>query len=155
MGYPPLRTLREFGVLEDLSIDCFALYPESREPDDANRLVTLLPQSIRKLRITYIYRGVDKCLRQLAEDAPAAFPSLKEVVVGIAARTDPAFDCGIDKVIRLGGLFARSGIRFSWKKDLLGPDPRTMIPGAMPGSNYIPLPQVMDEIDKLAFEEDE
>ncbi|KAI0385568.1 hypothetical protein F5Y04DRAFT_188090 [Hypomontagnella monticulosa] len=155
ISYPPLRTLYKFDALEDLSIDCFLLYPKKREPDEANRLVTLLPQSIRKLRITYIYRGIDKCLRQLAEEAPEKFPLLKSVVVGIAERTDPALDYDISRVVGLGGLFARSGIRFAWKRDLLGPDPRTAIPGAMPGSKYIPLPQVMDEIDDLAFEEDE
>ncbi|OTB16168.1 hypothetical protein K445DRAFT_375442 [Daldinia sp. EC12] len=146
--YPPLRTLQDFPNLEELSIDCHFLYrPGDRE--HADRLVTLLPVSIRKLRISYLYLGIHMSLSQLAERTPESFPLLKDVTIGVAERTDPNYDSGIEKTLGLGELFEKSGIRFSRKKDLLGADARTLIPGAMPGSKLVSIPRVMDEVEDL------
>ncbi|XXG97480.1 hypothetical protein Hte_003782 [Hypoxylon texense] len=153
VNYAPVRTFRGFESLEDLTISCYLIHRE-RDRDEADRLTALLPKSIRKLRISYLYKGMEKSLRELAAVAPDEFPLLKAVVIGIAERTDPRYDYGIDRTRALGGLFGGVGIRVSFKKDFLGPDPRTIIPGAMADSRLIPVPRVMDGTTDFELEEE-
>ncbi|KAI1206112.1 uncharacterized protein F4807DRAFT_439883 [Annulohypoxylon truncatum] len=143
--YPPIETLREFPRLEYLSIDCFLLYQEE-DRDTANRLIDLLPPSIRFLRISYVYRGIGRCLRQLAIDAPQKFPLLEEVVLGISAKTNPSNDSEIESSIAVGSIFEDLGIKFSIKYDLLGAHSRTIIPGDIIGTLVTPVPRVLDEV---------
>ncbi|OTA99235.1 hypothetical protein M426DRAFT_90096 [Hypoxylon sp. CI-4A] len=140
----PIGNFRDFERLEELSIDSYSVNRED-DRDEADKLVTLLPRSIRKLRITYLFNGMEKSLRELAIRAPERFPFLESVVIGIAERTEPKFDWNIERTKEVGKLFEASGVRFSWKTDILGSDPRTMIPGAMPGSRLIPIPRIVDE----------
>ncbi|KAI0884953.1 uncharacterized protein GGS22DRAFT_162370 [Annulohypoxylon maeteangense] len=144
VDYPPIKTLREFTVLENLSIDCFLLYRE-QDVDTDDRLVDLLPQSIRSLRISYVYRGILYCLRQLAIDAPKKFPFLKEVILGISERTDPRYDYKIELSIALEKEFEASGIKFELQDDALGAHARTIIPGDVVGSNMAPVPRILNE----------
>ncbi|KAI1388546.1 uncharacterized protein F4822DRAFT_403140 [Hypoxylon trugodes] len=152
VDYPPLRTFRGFDKLEDLSIDCYLIYRE-HDSDEADRLTTLLPRSIRKLRISYMYKSMDRALLQLAADAPEDFPAFKEITIGVAERTNPIrLDLTPDAKKLLDKAFNESGIKISWKKDFLGPDPRTTIPGAMVRSRLIPVPQVMDALEDYELE---
>lgn len=151
VNYAPVRTLRQFDNLEDLVISCYLIYRE-HDRDKSDRLIALLPKSIRKLRISYLYKGMEQSLRQLAAVAPNEFPLLKEIAIGVAERTDPRYDYSIDRTTALGGLFEAAGIRFSFKRDFLGPDPRTIIPGAMADSRLIPVPRVMDAMTDFELE---
>ncbi|KAI1381287.1 hypothetical protein F4677DRAFT_402601 [Hypoxylon crocopeplum] len=56
VSIPPLRPLRQFDNLEELSISCFSIYWE-HEPDDKNRLVMCL--SLPRMR-----RAISHCLRR-------------------------------------------------------------------------------------------
>ncbi|KAI1780714.1 hypothetical protein F4818DRAFT_396565, partial [Hypoxylon cercidicola] len=107
-------------------------------------VIRLLPKSIRKLRISHLYKDMEKSLCQLAAVAPNKFPLLKDVVIGVAERTDPICDSSIDRTISLGSSFEAADTKFSSTRDFLGSDPGTIIPGAMPNSRLIPVPRVMD-----------
>ncbi|KAI2463107.1 hypothetical protein F4781DRAFT_145955 [Annulohypoxylon bovei var. microspora] len=144
--YPSVRTFRQFNRLEYLSIDCFLLYGPG-EPDEPNRLIDILPRSIRTLRIAHVFKGIEKCLRQLAVDAPEKFPHLEEVKIGIPDKTDPRYDYNIDKTRFSREYFEASGIRFVCKTDLVGQHPRTTIPGDTFGWSQMPVPRISDEID--------
>ncbi|KAI6083373.1 hypothetical protein F4821DRAFT_193598 [Hypoxylon rubiginosum] len=146
--YASIETLREFENLEDLAISCHMVYHEdwigASDPDEDSRLVELLPKSIRKLRISYLYKGIEKALGGLLAVAPTEFPLLKDIVIGVAERVDLGHESGIEWTAALGTLFEAADIRFSFKTDFLGADPRTIIPGAMPKSKFLPVPRVMD-----------
>ncbi|KAI1653693.1 hypothetical protein F4813DRAFT_373726 [Daldinia decipiens] len=96
INHPQLKTLPEFHNLEELSIDCHFIYPE-RDHDEADRLITLLPPSTRKFRISYVYEGIYKSLYQLAGKLPKVFPLLEDAIVGIGEKTYPRYDYGIEK----------------------------------------------------------
>ncbi|KAI1457878.1 hypothetical protein F4805DRAFT_158394 [Annulohypoxylon moriforme] len=141
VDYPPIESLREFTSLEYLSIDCFLLYGAS-DRDVARRLVDLLPRSIRFLRITYVYRGIERCLRHLAAVAPERFPFLKKVVLGVAERTDPRYDYEIQSSITDVHEFRASGIKFELlDENHLGPYARSIIPGDVVGMMVNQLPR--------------
>ncbi|KAI1471669.1 uncharacterized protein F4812DRAFT_467663 [Daldinia caldariorum] len=146
---PPFnKTLQDFSNLEELIIDCHFLYRWS-DREQVDGLVTLLPPSIRKLRILYLYKGIFTSLSRLAEMAPGYFPLLEDVTLSLAEWTDPIHKSNIEKKLRVGQLFQQSGIRFSVEEDLVGADSRTIIPGAMPGSKLIPAPRMMDENSRI------
>ncbi|KAF6836339.1 hypothetical protein CMUS01_05469 [Colletotrichum musicola] len=132
-------TLRDFTALEELSIDCRALYRVG-DQDEADRLVSLLPSSIRSLRISYLFRGLQTSLRQLAQVAPAKFPRLKHVEIGVAELTAPEHETSIAETESLGARFRTSGIDFVWMTDLFSTNGRTLLPGASVGSSLVPVP---------------
>lgn len=80
-------------------------------------------------------------LCQLALDAPTDFTQLKGVEIGIAQRTNPQYHDGIAQMkVTASAAFEASGISITWTTDLLGPEPKTMIPGATAGSKVISMP---------------
>lgn len=144
LDYPPIGTLRDFDRLEHLSIDHRSISREG-DRDMADLLVSRLPESIRSLRISYVYKSMENSLSQLALDAPADFTLLKKVEIGIAEVTKPWY---LNEIVQMRGFwrdvcavrFEAAGISLTWRADRFGPHPRTMIPGASVGSRLVSLP---------------
>ncbi|KAF2870757.1 hypothetical protein BDV95DRAFT_668887 [Massariosphaeria phaeospora] len=147
MDYPVISTLSDFPCLEDLTIDCRSLY-HAEDVDEPDRLIEILPKTIHRLRISYIYREIDVGLLQLASQAPQDFPNLKDIILGFCGRLDVVDDDDKERFRRMramGSLFTTAGINFNVRTDLYTADIRTMIPGAMAGSIVRPLPSLMDK----------
>lgn len=148
---PTIGSLADF-ILEDVSLDCHSIYLES-DPDVLDRLSKLLPKTIRRFRISYLYRGIPNGLSGLAVRAPRELPLLKEVVIGEAGSTADVAHLDVERAKEIpatkdtGPLFKAAGIRFLWKQDLIGADARTRMPGGMAGSRLIPIPSVMDDME--------
>jgi hypothetical protein len=96
VDYDPLTSLADFPCLEDVQIDARSLYRPT-DPDSAYRLITVLPKTVRRLRIMYLYRSIRNGLQQLALQAQDDFPGLKDVVVGVASGTTEHYADEIEK----------------------------------------------------------
>ncbi|KAF2261553.1 hypothetical protein CC78DRAFT_347557 [Lojkania enalia] len=144
IDYPPIDTLSDFDHLEDLQLDCRSIYrPEDRDRSD--RLLRMLPRTIVRLRIFYLYRGMCQALSALASKAQKDFPHLVEIVVGVSEGTDPQYDEEIQQTREVIGVLEAANISVGWRTDPFGADARTMIPGATAGSRLVALPRVLDE----------
>ncbi|KAF1993328.1 hypothetical protein P154DRAFT_625525 [Amniculicola lignicola CBS 123094] len=139
IDYEPIKTLAEFKRLSDLTIDCRSIYRET-DRDSPDRLTNLLPVTIRRLRISYLYRGMFLSLSSLGSDASQRFPNLEQVTIGVVQRADPKYQHEIDNIGALREVFEARGIEFKVEKDQFGPDPTMMIPGAVVRSQLISLP---------------
>jgi hypothetical protein len=139
VDYAPLTSLANFPRLEDVQIDARSLYRPT-DPDSASRLITVLPKTVRKLRIMYVYRSIRIGLQQLALQAHNDLPWLKNVVVGVASGTNEHYADDIEKMREVEKVFEGTGMTFSWTVDMLSPNARTMVPGASAGSVLVPLP---------------
>jgi hypothetical protein len=109
IDYFPLTTLRHFERLEELMLHCRSIY-EKGERDDSDRLVSLLPPSIRSFRIAYVFMGLKRSLTGLVLEAPRRFPDLKRVEIGIAQGIRPEHKDGIEQTKTVDTLFAAAGI---------------------------------------------
>jgi hypothetical protein len=107
--YFPIWTLRDFGRLEELMLDCRSIYPDGE--DKADRLVSLLLSSIQSLRITYVFMGMKRLLARLALEAPEKFPHLKRLDVGFAESPNPAWKSDIEQTMTVDWLFAAARIK--------------------------------------------
>lgn len=134
----PAHNLRRFERLEELMLDCRSIY-EDGELDDSDRLVSLLPPSIRSFRIAYVFMGLKRSLTGLVLEAPRRFPDLKRVEIGIAQGIRPEHRDEIEQTKTVDTLFAATGIELVWTVDPLGSHGRTIIPGAFNWSELIPL----------------
>jgi hypothetical protein len=149
-NFPPMDTLASFEKLEDLTIDCRFIYcdyastggnltPAVSEPDGNNRLITMLPRSIRRLRISYVYRGMKRDLFGLAECRNEKFPYLEQVVMGFVERPNPMCHEAIEQTKEVGSLFQRDGVAFSIEIDRMGPETKTIVPGGTLSSRFVPV----------------
>lgn len=99
VDYPPITSLSDF-ILEGVSLDCRSIYRET-DPDAPYRLSKLLPGTIRRLRISFLYRGIANGLSDLAARASREFVRLKEVLIGVAACINDKHSMDIEKRGRL------------------------------------------------------
>jgi hypothetical protein len=142
-NYDPISSLSMFPLLVDITIDLRSIYRET-DPEVPDRLVSFLPPVVERLRITYAFREITKELHQLGAQAPAKFPHLKAVVVGIPYKTETMCYEGLKNMKTSGvdDLFESHGVNFSWKVDFMGADLRTMVPGMTVGLPLVPLPGI-------------
>lgn len=77
------ETMSEFSwsQLTHLSVNSQDIYGEKEEemPTDGNRLVDLLPKTIRVFKLTSRQRGNEEDILNLADAAPGMFPNLRFV----------------------------------------------------------------------------
>lgn len=131
--YATVSSLQQFSQLEELVIDQALLYHKSDSSTTGTRLVALLPRSIRRVHLTYVYRSIYDDLQRLALDAPAAFPRLCSVRIGLSSPIPPERAAEMEHMKTVEPAFASRGVRVSWAEDFMGPFLYTAIPGGAPG----------------------
>lgn len=142
-NYDPISSLSMFSLLVDITIDLRSIYRDT-DPEVPDRLVSLLPPVVQHLRITYVFRGITKELRQLGAQVSGDFLQLKAIVVGIPYKTKTIYHEGLKNMKASGvdNLFESRGVNFSWTVDFMGADLRTMVPGMITGLPLVPLPGI-------------
>lgn len=131
--YATISSLRQFAQLEELVIDQALLYRKSDSSTTGTRLVALLPPSIRRVHFTYVYRSMYEDLLRLALEAPAAFPSLYSVKIGLSSPIPPERAAEIEHMKTVESAFASRGVGALWVEDFMGPFLYTAIPGGATG----------------------
>ncbi|PVI04198.1 hypothetical protein DM02DRAFT_651803 [Periconia macrospinosa] len=149
--YDPISSLATFPLLVDISLDCRSIY-RPNDADAHSRLISFLPRSVARFRISYTFRSVANGLEQLGIQAPEALPNLQQVIVGIPDRIHEQYAHDVETMKALGikSLFEQGGVRFAWAVDELGADSRTIVPGATVGPRLVPVPGLEERtIDSL------
>ncbi|KAK6544623.1 hypothetical protein TWF694_001312 [Orbilia ellipsospora] len=84
-----LQSLQSMQVLETLQLDVPSIYTRNREEftTDGNRIINLLPSSIKSLSLVHIDPRLRQDSLRLAQVAPKRFPHLKQVTF---SKGDPA-----------------------------------------------------------------
>lgn len=131
--YATVSSLWQFSRLEELVIDQAMLYRKSDSSTTGTRLVALLPPSIRRVHLTYVYRSMYEDLLRLALEAPAAFPSLCSVKIGLSSPIPPDRAAEMEYMKTVESVFASGGLRVSWDENFMGAYLYTAIPGGAPG----------------------
>ncbi|OBT83068.1 hypothetical protein VE02_08858 [Pseudogymnoascus sp. 03VT05] len=133
--YETVTSLREFSQLEELVIDQALLYRKS-DSSTGTRLVALLPPSIRRIHLTYVYKNMYEDLMSLAREAPGSFPNLRSVKIGLSSPIPPERITEIEHMKTVESTFVSIGVHVSWAEDLKGPFLYTAIPGGAPGLTF-------------------
>lgn len=93
----PIRSLAEFVHLEELRIESMAILPRNWyessqqtsdyrghfEPQEDDILKDYFPRSLRKLRITHVFKNMEKPLMELADNLSEWLPSLVEIQIDL------------------------------------------------------------------------
>jgi hypothetical protein len=137
--YATVTSLREFTQLEELVIDQALLYRKS-DSSTGTRLVTLLPPSIQRIHLTYVYKNMYEDLMNLAREAPGSFPNLRSVKIGLSSPIPPERITEIEHMKTVESTFVSMGVHVSWAEDLKGPFLYTAIPGGAPGLTVTHVP---------------
>lgn len=131
--YATVSSLQQFSQLKELVIDQALLYRKSNSSTIGTRLVALLPPSIRRVHLTYVYRSMYEDLLRLALEIPAAFPSLCSVKIGLLSPIPPERAAEMEYMKTVESAFASRGVRVSWAENFMGPFLYTAILGGAPG----------------------
>ena len=140
-NYTTITSLQEFTHLEELVIDQALLYRKSDTSKDS-RLVSLLPRSIRRIHLTYVYKSIYEDLMSLARarEAPGSFPNLQSIKIGLLSPIAPERAAEIECMKTVESTFISTGVQVSWAEDLKGPYLYTAIPGGAPGLTVAHVP---------------
>lgn len=129
-----IHRLREFTKLEELGLDQVSIFsPSSTDPDSSpGRLCQLLPPTLQKLRVMYVYRGMANDMLALVQQADFWSPCLRNVRLGEALTIAPWRQAGMDEMKRACADFLVRGphLSVSWTVDRPGADAHTRIPVA-------------------------
>lgn len=134
-----ITSLQEFTQLEELVIDQALLYRKS-DSSKGTRLVSLLPRSIRRIHLTYVYKSMYEDLINLAREAPGSFPNLRRMKIGLLSPIAPERVVEIECTKTVESTFISMGVQVSWAEDLKGPFLYTAIPGGAPGLTVAHMP---------------
>ncbi|KFZ03747.1 hypothetical protein V501_09313 [Pseudogymnoascus sp. VKM F-4519 (FW-2642)] len=110
--YVTISSLQQFAQLEELVIDQALLYRKSMYED----------------------------LLCLALEAPAAFPSLYSIKIGLFSPIPPERAAEMEHMKTVESAFASRGVRVTWAEDFMGPFLYTAIPGGAPGVMVLHVP---------------
>lgn len=71
-------------------------------------------------------------LLRLALEAPAAFPNLYSMKIGLSSLIPPERAAEIEQIKTVESAFTSRGVCMSWAEDFIGPFLYTAIPGGAP-----------------------
>lgn len=141
-GFETALCFTEFDKLQELAIEYAAFDCRSDDSEDPNKIVNLLPPSIRTLQLMYVYRGLTEPLLQLARETPTKFPDLQCVKIGLVEIVQPVEIEGISRMRGLEAAFARVNVEVQWSKDKTIAHPETLVPGSYATSILYPVPTI-------------
>lgn len=127
-GHQTIESLQEFYQLEELVMDQWAFHYHGDGYGGTERLVTLLPSSIKIVHFRYVYRSMQAELQQLALAVPNKFRKLWRLKIDIADNCKPEWRHELEQMRSVEMDFANVGVQVQWGVDGGYPCPGSPMP---------------------------